>query len=152
MVQNYKLISYIYVVDRMSCVKCKAIHVQAYWGSKGFRRLRRPYFKKICKSRLYNCMVWEVCQPYAPTAFTPNEIFLVLFSVRGLVDPRAIVLPEGLCQWKMTVTPSACIAVPQPITAPRASELVALCMPVYWLCSCTLETCSCYTWDRICSI
>ena len=37
---------------------------------------------------------WWDCQPYAPAAFTPQEIFLVLISVRGSVDSRTTVMPS----------------------------------------------------------
>jgi hypothetical protein len=46
------------------------------------------------------------CQPYAPAALYPLGSFQVLISVRGWVDPRAIVWLEGLGELKNLVTSS----------------------------------------------
>jgi len=50
----------------------------------------------------------------------PQEIFLVLISVRSWEDTRTIVWPEGLGQWKFPMTPSGIKPATFRLLAPTA--------------------------------
>jgi hypothetical protein len=82
---------------RLKCV-CKNVwsDSSSFTGLESTMRLKLPDFETIGTGRLYGC------QPYAPTVFTHQEIFLVLIYVRGW----AILRSKGLCQWKIPITPS----------------------------------------------
>jgi hypothetical protein len=75
-------------------------------------------------------MAVRLSAPRAGRPLPPGR-FLVLISVRGRVDPRAILRLEGLGQLKNTMNSfgnrthdlPACSIVPQPTTLPRAPEV-----------------------------
>jgi hypothetical protein len=129
-------------------VKGKIIPVQA---AEAFR-FARGWGSHIFRHSPHRCR--QDCQPYAPAALYPPGRFLVLISVRGWVDPRAIVRLEGLGKLKMSTSSGtrtgdlpACSTVPQPTTLPRApifyvtNETLAdgYCLYLYMLVFCTCK-------------
>jgi hypothetical protein len=53
----------------------------------------------------------------------PQQIFLILISVRSWVDSKAIVRPEGLCQWKVRMIPSGIEPAVFRLVAQRRKQL-----------------------------
>ena len=100
--------------------KGKAIPLQAWTGPKGSWRLRLPGFSD-------NRHMKVVMSALRTGRLYPQEISLVLISIRGWVDPRtgrikSMKTPIGPVA-NRTPDHSACSAVPQPTAPPREAFL-----------------------------
>jgi hypothetical protein len=73
---------------------------QSHYRSWGFQEVEAPRFLDSWHMKVVRLSALRTGRLY------PQEALLVLISVRGSVNPRAIVRPEGLCQWRNQMTPS----------------------------------------------
>ena len=100
-VKNGRSLSYarsvLSVTQLMTC-QGKAIPVQDWTAPRGLSSLMHPERLENRHMKVARLLVLRTGLIY------PQEIFLVLISFRGWVEPKATVRPEGLTHLKISVT------------------------------------------------
>jgi hypothetical protein len=81
-------------------IKLKAVALQTWTGPQGSRSLRLQTFLESRHMKVVNLSALRTGRLY------PQNKSLVLISFRGWVQPKTIVQPGRLNQWKIPLTPS----------------------------------------------